>query len=237
MPEATQRQVIEAEPRSSTGKNEMRRLRQGGRVPAVLYGAGKECLPLSVNLRQLRSLLRAGQNEIFELRVQGGESTPAMIVETQREPVKWSLLHLDFHRIAMDRKLEVSVSVVLTGEAPGVKLQDGILEQVLREVAIECLPLDIPARITVDVGSLALGQSVRIQDLQAQVGDRVQFLQDPHSVVCHVVTPRAVEEEKPAEEAVVAAPTEPEVIKKGKTEEEAAPEAGEKEKKEKKGKD
>ena len=241
MPEATQRQVIEAEPRSSTGKNEMRRLRQGGRVPAVLYGAGKECLPLSVNLRQLRSLLRAGQNEIFELRIQGGESTPAMIVETQREPVKWSLLHLDFHRIAMDRKLEVSVSVVLTGEAPGVKLQDGILEQVLREVAIECLPLDIPARITVDVGSLALGQSVRIQDLQAQLGDRVQFLQDPHSVVCHVVTPRAVEEEKPAEEAVAAAPTEPEVIKKGKAgEEEETPEAGEKdkkEKKEKKGKD
>ena len=230
MQEATERQVIEAEPRSSRGKNEMRRLRQGGQVPAVLYGAGKESLPLSVNLRQLRSLLRSGQNEIFELRIQGGESTPAMIVETQREPVKWTLLHLDFHRIAMDRKLEVSVSVVLSGEAPGVKLQGGILEQVLREVQIECLPLDIPARITIDVGSLALGQSVRIQDLQAQVGDRVQFLQDLHSVVCHVVRPRAVEEEKPAEEEVAAAPSEPEVIKKGKTEEEAA-EAGEKEKK------
>lgn len=238
MPEATQRQVIEAEPRSSTGKNEMRRLRAGGQVPAVLYGAGKESLTLSVNLKQLRSLLRSGQNEIFELRVQGGESTPAMIVETQREPVKWGLLHLDFHRIAMDRKLEVSVAVVLSGEAPGVKLQDGILEQVLREVEIECLPLDIPARITVDVSSLALGQSVRIQDLQVLVGDRVQFLQDPHSVVCHVVTPRAVEEEKPAEEAVAAAPTEPELIKKGKAEEEEAPEVGEKpEKKEKKGKD
>jgi large subunit ribosomal protein L25 len=242
MPEATpetmQRQVIEAEPRSSKGKNEMRRLRQAGRVPAVLYGAGKDSLPLSVNLRQLRSLLRAGQNEIFELRVQGGESTPAMIVETQREPVKWALLHLDFHRIAMDRKLEVAVAVFLVGEPPGVKLQGGMLEQVLREVEVECFPLDIPARITVDVGSLALGQSVRIQDLQAQVGDRVEFLQDPHSVICHVVTPRAVEEEKPAEEEVAAAPTEPELIKKGKGEEEEAPEAGEKpEKKEKKGKD
>jgi large subunit ribosomal protein L25 len=244
MPEATpetmQRQVIEAEPRSSKGKNEMRRLRQAGRVPAVLYGAGKDSLPLSVNLRQLRSLLRAGQNEIFELRVQGGESTPAMIVETQREPVKWALLHLDFHRIAMDRKLEVAVAVFLVGEPPGVKLQGGMLEQVLREVEVECFPLDIPARITVDVGSLALGQSVRIQDLQAQVGDRVEFLQDPHSVICHVVTPRAVEEEKPAEEEVAAAPTEPELIKKGKGEEEEAPE-GEKpekpEKKEKKGKD
>jgi len=241
MPEATpetmQRQVIEAEPRSSKGKNEMRRLRQAGRVPAVLYGAGKDSLPLSVNLRQLRSLLRAGQNEIFELRVQGGESTPAMIVETQREPVKWALLHLDFHRIAMDRKLEVAVAVFLVGEPPGVKLQGGMLEQVLREVEVECFPLDIPARITVDVGSLALGQSVRIQDLQAQVGDRVEFLQDPHSVICHVVTPRAVEEEKPAEEEVAAAPTEPELIKKGKGEEEEAPEGEKPEKKEKKGKD
>jgi large subunit ribosomal protein L25 len=235
--EATGRQVIEAEPRGSTGKNEMRRLRAEGRVPAVLYGAGRETLPLSVNLRQLRSLLRTGQNEIFELRVQGGESTPAMIVETQREPVKWALLHLDFHRIAMDRKLEVSVAVALSGEPAGVKLQGGILEQVLREVEIECLPLDIPARITVDVASLALGQSIRIQDLQAQMGERVQFLQDPHSVVCHVVTPRAVEEEKPAEEVAAAAPAEPELIKKGKAPEEGAeaPEAGEK--KEKKGKD
>jgi len=241
MRETMQRQLIEAAPRSSRGKNEMRRLRAGGRVPAVLYGAGKDSLPLSVNLKQLRSLLRSGQNEIFELRVEGGESTPAMIVETQREPVKWALLHLDFHRIAMDRKLQVSVSVVLSGEAPGVKLQGGMLEQVLREVEVECLPLDIPARITVDVGSLALGQSVRIQDLKALVGDRVEFLQDPHSVICHVVTPRAVEEEKPAEEeALAAAPTEPEVIKKGKAEEEEASEAGEKhekEKKEKKGKD
>lgn len=235
IPETIQRQVIEAEPRSSTGKNEMRRLRQVGRVPAVLYGAGKETLPLSVNLRALRGLLRSGQNEIFELRVQGGESTPAMIVEAQREPVKSTLLHLDFHRIAMDRKLEVSVGVVLSGEAPGVKQQGGILEQVLREIDVECLPLDIPARITIDVSSLALGQSVRVQDLQAQLGDRVQLLQDPHAVVCHVVAPR-VEEEKPAEEVAEAAATEPEVIKKGKGEEEEAeaPEAGEKkEKKEK----
>ena len=228
-----ERQVIEAEPRSARGKNEMHRLRQAGLVPAVLYGEGKETLPVSVNLRTLRGLLRAGQNEIFELRVQGGESTPAMIVETQREPVKATLLHLDFHRIAMDRKLEISVSVVLQGEPAGVKQQGGILEQVLRAVEIECLPLNIPARVTLDVASLMLGQSIRIQDVQAQMGDRVQLLQDPHAVVCHVVTPRAVEEEKPAEEAVEAAPTEPELIQKGKAEEDEASEAGEKEKKKK----
>jgi large subunit ribosomal protein L25 len=233
-----ERQVIEAEPRSARGKNEMNRLRQAGLVPAVLYGEGKETLPVSVNLRALRSLLRSGQNQIFELRVQGGESTPAMIVETQREPVKATLLHLDFHRIAMDRKLEVEVAVVLQGEPAGVKQQSGVLEQVLREVKLECLPLDIPARITLDVSSLMLGQSIRIQDVQAQLGDRVELLQDPHSVVCHVVTPRAVEEEKPAEEAVEeAAPTEPELIKKGKAEEEEASEAGEKPEKEKKEKE
>jgi large subunit ribosomal protein L25 len=243
-----ERQVIEAEPRNIRGKNEMRRLRQAGRVPAVLYGAGKETLSLSVNLRSLRGVLRAGQNEIFELRVQNGqgaqaetapaEITPAMIVESQREPVKETLLHLDFHRIAMDRKLEVSVAVVLQGEPAGVKQQGGILEQVLREVEVECLPVDIPARITLDVSALMLNDSIRIEDIQAQLGDKVQLLQDAHAVVCHVVTPRAVEEEKPAEEAAAAAPAEPEVIKKGKAVEgEEAPEAGEKEEKKKKEKD
>ena len=233
MPEEMARQVIEAERRSSTGKNAMRRLRQAGWVPAVLYGAGKETLPLSVSLQHLRNQLRGEQNEIFELRVQGGESTPAMIVETQREPVQWNLLHLDFHRIAMDRKLEVSVTVVLSGEAQGVKQQGGVLEQVLREVELECLPLDIPPRITIDVGSLMLGQSVRIEDLQAQLGDRVQLLQDSHAVVCHVVAPRAVEEEKPAEEVAAEEPGEPELIQKGKAGEgEEAPEAGGKKEKE-----
>ena len=233
-----ERQVIEAEQRSITGKNEMKRLRLEGRVPAVLYGAGKQTLPLSVNLRSLRGVLRAGQNEIFELRVQGGESTPAMIVESQREPVKETLLHLDFHRIAMDRKLEVSVAVVLQGEPAGVKQQGGILEQVLREVEMECLPADIPARITLDVSPLMLNDSIRIEDVQTLLGDRVRLLQEAHSVVCHVVTPRAVEEEKPAEEAAAATPAEPELIKKGKVaEEEEGSEAGAKEEKKKKEKD
>ena len=224
-----ERQVIAAEPRSETGKNEMRRMRKAGRVPAVLYGAGKESLPLSLNRRQLRGLLNAeGQNVIFELQVQGGESTPAMIVESQREPVREILLHLDLKRIAMDRKLRVSVLVVMTGEPQGVKQQGGMLEQVLREVEVECLPADIPARLSIDVEPLMLGQSIRIQDLQERLGEKVRLLQDGHAVVCHVVTPKAVEE-KPAE-VVAEAPAEPEVIKKGKVAEEGeeAAEGGEK---------
>ena len=225
-----ERQVIEAEPRTETGKNAMNRLRAAGRVPAVLYGAGKETLPVSLNRRHLRALLRVeGQNEIFELRVQGGESTPAMIVETQRDPVQETLLHLDLHRIAMDRKLRVSVPVGLTGEAPGVKQQGGVLELVLREVEVECFPADIPARLTLDIGSLMLGQSIRIQDLQQQLGDKVALLQEPHAVICHVVTIKVVEE-KPAEEVAAAAPAEPEVIKKGKAVEEGEEAEGAKEK-------
>ena len=224
-----ERQVIEAEPRSETGKNEMRRLRKAGRIPAVLYGAGKESVPLSLKPRQLRGFFSAeGQNAIFELRVRGGESTPAMIVESQREPVREILLHIDLKRIAMDRKLRVAVPVVMTGEAQGVKQQGGYLEQVLREVEVECLPADIPGRLSIDVEPLMLGQSIRIQDLQERLGDRVRFLQDAHSVVCHVVSPKAVEEEKPAVEVAAEAPAEPEVIKKGKavTEEEEAAEGG-----------
>jgi large subunit ribosomal protein L25 len=220
-----ERQVIEAELRTETGKNAMNRLRAAGRVPAVLYGAGKETLPVSLNPRHLRALLRVeGQNEIFELRIQGGESTPTMIVETQRDPVKETVLHLDLHRIAMDRKLRVSVPVSVTGEPAGVKQQGGVLEQVLREVEVECFPADIPARFTLDVGALMLNQSIRIQDLQQQLGEKVALLQEPHAVICHVVTIKVVEE-KPAEEAVAAAPAEPEVIKKGKAVEEGEEEA------------
>ena len=231
-----ERQVIEAELRSETRKGAMRRLRKAGRLPAVLYGAGKATLPLSLNPRQFKGLLRGGgQNVIFELQVQGGESSPAMIVESQREPVRETVLHMDLKRIAMDRKLRVSVAIVLTGEAQGVKQQGGVLELVMREVEVECLPADIPARVGIDVEPLMLGQSIRIQDLQERLGDRVRFLQDAHAVVCHVVTPKAVEEVKPAAEVVAEAPAEPEVIKKGKAavEEEEAAEGTEKAEKKK----
>jgi large subunit ribosomal protein L25 len=161
-----------------------------------------------------------------------GAASPAMLVETQFDPVKGTLLHVDLMRIAMDRKLKVSVPVHVTGEAKGVKTQGGILEVVAREVEIECLPADIPDQITVSVENLMLNEAIRISDLQQGLGEKVQLTGDPHSVIVHVVTLKA-EEVAPVAAEAGATPAEPEVIKKGKATEEgegAEPEKGEKKK-------
>lgn len=144
----------------------------------------------------------------------------AMIAETQWEPVRGTVRHVDFKRVLMDKKIRVPVSIVPVGEAQGIKEQGGLFEVVLREVEVECLPADLPEHITVDVSSLLIGQHVRVGDIQKQIGDRVRILRDPQAVVCHVVAPKVVEEAKPAEAAAAEAPAEPEVIKKGKTTEE-----------------
>src|SRR5438067_2016820 len=140
----TEGNVLEAKPRDSKGKNEARRLRRSGQVPAVLYGAKKEPVAVSVDPKQVSRILHSasGHNTIFELALDG-ERTRAMIVDWQHEPIKGFLLHVDLKRIAMDQKLHVRVPVVLKGEPAGVKQQGGILEQVLREVELECLPDDI----------------------------------------------------------------------------------------------
>lgn len=225
-----EQQVIDAEIRdpSQTGKNEARRLRRAGKVPAVLYGSNAATVPLTLQPRQVASMLRSqsGRNTIFSLRVKDGETVQAMLVETQRDPVRESLLHVDLKRIAMDKKLRASVPVVTAGEPQGVKVQGGILEVVLREVEIECLPADIPDRVTVSVEPLLIGQNIRVADLAEQLGDRIRIVSELQGVICHVVAPKAVEE-KPAAEAAAEAPAEPEVIKKGKAEEaeEAEPSA------------
>lgn len=212
---------IEAEVRTDRGKNAARRARVAGRVPGVLYGAGGETVSLVLDPRQLLPTLRSqtGQNTIFDLHLKNGESGPAMVVESQFEPVRGQLLHVDLKRIAMDRKLRVEVPIITTGEAKGVKTQGGILEVVLRQVEVECLPADIPDHLTVAVDELLIGDAVRVADLQKNLGEKVSLLGDLTSVVCHVVTPK-MEEEKPAAEAAAEAPAEPEVIKKGKAVEE-----------------
>jgi len=213
---------IEAEKRTETGKNDNRRLRQAGRVPGNLYGDKQEAISLTLNPKQLSAVLRsqAGQNTIFELKVSGGEHTPAMIVETQFEPVHEHLLHVDLMRIAMGEKLKISVDVLLTGEAPGVKVQGGILEVVHREVEVECLPADIPEHFKIGIETLELGQYLRVADLQEIAGEKVRILSEADGVICHVVTPKVEEEVKPEEEEAAEASEEPELIKKGKTTEE-----------------
>ena len=242
MATVTDNNTLEAQPRTAGNKNEARRVRRGGKIPAVVYGAGQDSVPVAVDPRQVKRILNSetGHNTIFDLALDGGTKTKAMIVDWQYEPIKGNLLHIDLKRIAMDKKLAVMVPVELIGEPAGVKQQGGILEQMLREVEVECLPADIPSHIDVDVSELVFGKVLRVADLPHS--DKLKFLTDENQPVAHVTTVK--EEVVATPEAVAAeaaAPTEPEVIKKGKqeTEEEgAAPAAGEKgekaEKKEKK---
>ncbi|MGZ4786938.1 MAG: 50S ribosomal protein L25 [Terriglobales bacterium] len=235
----TEKFNVKAAGRESRGKNEARRLRKSGSIPAIVYGASKPPVPVSVDPKQIFRILKSdsGHNTIFDLELDG-EASKAMIVDWQTEPIKGSLLHIDLKRIAMDQKLVVTVPIVLKGEAVGVKQQGGIMEQVLREVEIECLPGDIPAHIDVDVTHLEFGHVLRVKDLPHGEG-KLDFITDENQPVAHVISVKEIVEVTPeaTAEAAAAAPAEPEVIKKGKqeTEEGAAAPAAE-EKKEKGGK-
>jgi len=232
--------TLEAQPREAGNKNMARRVRQEGKIPAVVYGAGKDSLSVTVDPRHVLRILHSstGHNTIFDLSFSGngGERTKAMIVDWQYEPIKGRLLHIDLKRIAMDKVLTVSVPIVLKGEAAGVKQEGGIMEQILREVEIECLPADIPSHIDADVSALTFGMVLRVSELPHS--DKLKFLTDANQPVAHVTSVK--EEVVATPEAVAAdaaaAPAEPEVIKKGKqeTEEEGAEGAPKGEKKEKK---
>lgn len=237
MPTATpDKSLLEAQPRDAGTKNDARRVRREGKIPAVVYGAGKQAMPVSVDPRQVSRILHSetGHNTVFDLALDG-ERTKAMIVDWQYEPIKGSLLHIDLKRIAMDQKLKVNVPIELVGEPAGVKTQGGILEQITREVEVECLPGDIPHAIELNVGELVFGTVLRVSDLPKN--DKVKYLSDPELPVAHIITIK--EEEVPTADAVAgeaaAAPAEPEVIKKGKQEttEEGAAEPAKPEKAEK----
>ena len=215
-------EVVEAQPRPDTsrGKNEARRLRAGGRVPGVLYGAKKQTVAVSLDPKQITRILHSetGHNTIFEVQT-GGEKDRVMIVDWQYDPMHGKLLHIDLKRIAMDEKIRVKVPIHLVGEAEGVKTQGGIMDQVLREVEVECLPGDIPSHIDADVTALVFGTVLRVSDLHT--GDKLKFVTDAGQTVAHVTSVKE-EEVAPTPEAVAeaaaAAPAEPEVIKKGKQE-------------------
>ncbi len=223
--------TVEAEPREDFGKNAARRTRRAGRIPGIVYGGGGPVIPVTVDPEGIREILHSesGHNAIFTLEVRGKAPARAMIRDWQSEPIRGGLLHVDLVRIALDTKLKLKVPIHITGEPQGVKVQGGILEFILREIEVECLPDNIPEAITVDVTPLTIGQNLRVADLP--LGPKVKVLTDANRVVAHVVVLKA-EEEKPAEVAE-AAPAEPEVIRKGKTEEEGAEEEAGGEKKEK----
>jgi len=238
MATALETNTLEAQLREPGTKNDARRVRSEGKIPAVVYGAGQDSLSITVDPRVVTRILNSetGHNSIFDLAL-NGEKTKAMIVDWQYEPIKGKLLHIDLKRIALDKVLRVSVPIFLVGEAAGVKQEGGIMEQMLREVEIECLPADIPSHIDADVAHLTFGKVLRVSDLPHSA--KLKFLTDANQPVAHVtsVKEEVVVTPEAAAEAATATPAEPEVIKKGKqeTEEEGAEAAPEKaEKKEKK---
>jgi large subunit ribosomal protein L25 len=237
--------TVAAEVRTSRGKNEARRARRAGQIPAVIYGSFQEPVSIAVNPRDISKITHSntGYNTIFNLVIQGGETTPVMLVDRQVDPVKGTLLHADFKRIDLTKRLRVSIPVHTTGEAAGVKVQGGLLEVITRMIEIECLPDEIPEGFTVDVTELMIGQAKRASDVA--LSGSMKLVSAPETVIAHSVAMRAEEVVEPtAAEAAAAAvtpeagatPAEPEVIKKGKKEEEAPAEEKGKKPAEEKGK-
>ena len=233
--------VIEAVERAQRGKNEARRLRVSGKIPAVVYGDKDGGRAIAVDPKMLSRILRTelGANTLIQLKLEGAGDTRVLVKEYQIDPVTHQLLHADFYKVAMDKVIRVTVTVVPRGEPKGVKQQGGVLDIVHRSIEIECLPGDIPEHIEVDVTEMMVGQGVRVRDVATN--PKWKALSDPDMMLLHVIIPKVEEAPAPADAAAAAAtPAEPEVIKKGKKEEEgeegaaAAPAAAAGGKKEKK---
>jgi large subunit ribosomal protein L25 len=224
-------EVVVASPRKGKfNKNAARRVRAAGLIPAVLYGPGHDPVAVEVEPKQISRILfsETGHNTIFDVQLDGQPAAKAMIVDWQREPIKDQLIHIDLKRIALDKVLRVKVRVKLMSIPVGVKTEGGILDQVLREVDIECLPADIPSHIDVDVSGLGMHQVLRVSGLPHS--DKIKYLNSEDATVAHVVSIREEVVAAPEGEVAAAAtgeaaaPTEPEVAKKGKpAEAEAAP--------------
>ncbi|HEV8346043.1 MAG TPA: 50S ribosomal protein L25 [Vicinamibacterales bacterium] len=216
--------TLEAIARDSFGKNEARRLRREGKVPAVLYGGDtKGATPIAVEPRALLKILHSesGQNTLIALKLGSASDTRVLVKDFQLDPVTHHMLHADFYRVAMDKVIQVTIPVTVQGEPKGVKQQGGILEFIRREIVIECLPGDIPEHVDIDVSELMLHQGIRVRDIATD--PKWKPVTEGDAMLVHVIMPKA--EEAPTPEATAAAatatPAEPEVIKKGKKEEEA----------------
>jgi large subunit ribosomal protein L25 len=195
-------------------KNAARRVRVQGKIPAVIYGAKEPAQAIELDPKQMQKILwsESGHNTIFDVEIAGAR-TKVMIVDWQYEPIKDKLIHIDLKRIAMNQVMKVEVPIQLVGVPAGVKEQGGILDQVLRELEIECLPGDIPAHIVVDVSNLKMHEGVRVGELE--VNPKLKYLTDADATIAHVTAVR--EEVVATPDAVAAAvPAEPEVVKKGK---------------------
>jgi large subunit ribosomal protein L25 len=219
--------TITVEPRETRGKNEARRLRVRGLVPAIVYGTGSDPVSIAINPKEVTSILKSGSghNTIFDIDIQGAKA-PVMIVDWQHEPLKSRLLHVDLLRIDLSKKVIVKVPVHTHGDPVGVKLQGGQHEIITRDIEIECLPDDIPESFNVTVSDLHIGQSIRASEIP--LSGSMRLVSSADLVISHVIGIKAAEPEPGAEGA---ATPEPEVVKKGKKEEAAAPEKKDEKKK------
>jgi len=210
-------QSLQSDRRTEAGKGVARKLRRAGRIPAVYYGRGETPIPIAIGLKELEEIIHksGGSNVIVDLKVEGDGAgdRKAIIREIQRDPVEGSILHLDLQHISLTERITVEVPIVLIGTPIGVKDGGGILEHLLREVEVECLPTDIPSKLEVEVSGLNIGDSLHVSDLKA---DRVTIKTEADRAIAAVVPPTILEEAKPAEEA---APAEPELVKEKKDEE------------------
>jgi large subunit ribosomal protein L25 len=219
--------TIAAQSRETRGKNEARRLRVRGLTPAVVYGAGTDPIAVAVDPKGIMNILRSGSghNTIFTVDIQG-QLAPVMVVDSQHDPIRGRLLHVDLKRIDLTKRISVRIPVLTAGEPVGVKTYGGLHEVITREIEIECLPDEIPEVFNVDVSGLMIGQSIRASDIP--VTGSMKLISSPDTVISHVISVKA---EEVAEDATAApAGAEPEVVKKGKKEDEAAaePEKGKK---------
>lgn len=211
--------TIKAEKRDAGGKNVARRIRREGNVPAILYGPDVENVPLALSKRDIFDILKTetGANTIFQVAFEK-DKLEVMIKDYQQDVTTDELLHVDLFRISMEQEIRVSVPIVLTGDAVGVKAEGGFVESATREVEVECLPKDIPENIEVDISALHLNQSLKIEDLAPVEG--VKVLSDPQAMIVLIKAPSVEEvvEEVPEEEEIMAEGEQPEVIKKEKAE-------------------
>jgi len=216
--------TLHVEKRETRGKNEARRLRAAGKIPAVVYGTEKnKATVIAVDPKMLLRILHSdsGVNTLIGLEGADLKSGGKVLVkEYQLDPIDHKLLHADFYRVAMDKVLRVTIPVTTKGEPKGVKQQSGVLEHIRREIEIECLPGDIPENVEIDVSELMLHQGIRVRDIATN--PKWKPVSEADMMLVHVIMPKAEETATPAAEAgaTPTAPVEPEVIKKGKKEEE-----------------
>ncbi len=225
---------LTVEKREVIGKGPAKKLRSAGKIPAVIYGQGEKSVPLTIDEKAFHAILHShhGENVIFEIQIPGRKTgLKAILREVQHEPVTGEILHIDFQHISMTKKITVQVPIALIGSPEGVRNKGGILEHILHEVEVECLPGDIPEHIEVDVAALDVGDSIHVSDIPVT---KVKILTDPERSVATVVPPTIIKAPVEKEELEEELIEEPELVEKERKEgEEAAEEEGGKEKAEK----